>query len=413
VNARKAGEKMLRVKNEDVWEQIRILFIGSAILFLANIYFGFDNALPDAISRWESLVHTHAGTLGWVTLSAVGLAIWIHSGDRDVSEAYVRSVRNFTRYGIVIFGGFIISVGLGFAGLGRIYFILMGILAVIASLYIWIAAFFAIGQLRQQPVVSTSHLLITAAMLIASIGSTMGVLLGLEYATGVFFVPGSERIGTHAGVMDTYLLLAAAAIVEFYRQKEAPQRFNRSGLFITIAWSLSMISILLGLLLDLLPAVMASVPLMLLALIVYFARGGWRAFKLNPLKSGNQGWFFFGTLWMLVWGLFFIWVAATYADDFSKVPHWVEIFFVHAAFLGMMTNFLLGVYSQRSRETSHIISWGEPIAMWVFNLGLVVFFALEIVSESKVGSVVMGIGVLLGVFTMIQRLRADKAYWKR
>jgi hypothetical protein len=364
---------MQRVKNEDVWEHIRFLFIGSAILFLANIYFGFDNALPDSIPRWQSLVHTHAGTLGWVTLSVVGLAIWIHTS----------------------------------------FFIIMGIMAVIAALYIWVATFFTIGQLRHQPVVTTSHLLITAALLIASIGSTMGVLLGLEYATGVFFVPGSERIGTHAGVMDTYLLLAAAAIVEFYMQKDTEQRWNRSGMFITIAWSLSMISILLGLLLDLLPAVMASVPLMLLALIVYIARGGWRAFKLNPLKSGNQGWFFFGSLWILIWGLFFIWVAATYAEDFSLVPHWVGIFFAHAAFMGMMTNLLLGVFSKRSQEASHILSWGEPVAMWVMNLGLVIFFALEILSENKVGSAVMGVGVLLGVFTMIQRLRAEKAYWKR
>jgi hypothetical protein len=404
---------MQRVKNEDVWEHIRFLFIGSAILFLANIYFGFDNALPDSIPRWQSLVHTHAGTLGWVTLSVVGLAIWIHTGDHDVSDAYVRKVRNLSRLGIAIFGGFILSVGLGFAGLGRSFFIIMGIMAVIAALYIWVATFFTIGQLRHQPVVTTSHLLITAALLIASIGSTMGVLLGLEYATGVFFVPGSERIGTHAGVMDTYLLLAAAAIVEFYMQKDTEQRWNRSGMFITIAWSLSMISILLGLLLDLLPAVMASVPLMLLALIVYIARGGWRAFKLNPLKSGNQGWFFFGSLWILIWGLFFIWVAATYAEDFSLVPHWVGIFFAHAAFMGMMTNLLLGVFSKRSQEASHILSWGEPVAMWVMNLGLVIFFALEILSENKVGSAVMGVGVLLGVFTMIQRLRAEKAYWKR
>lgn len=401
---------MRRVKNEAVWEHIRVLFIGSAILFLANIYFGFDNALPDSIPRWQSLVHTHAGTLGWVTLSVIGLAIWIHTGEQDVSEAYVRRVKNLSRFGIAIFGGFIISVGLGFAGLGRSIFILMGILAVIASLYIWAATFYAIGQLRRQPAITTSHLLISAALLIASIGSTMGVLLGLEYATGVFFVPGSERIGAHAGVMDTYLLLAAAAIVEFYRQKDDPQRWNRSGMFITIAWSLSMLTILLGLLLDLLPAVMASVPLMLLALIVFFARGGWRSFKLNPLRSGNQGWFFFGTLWILIWGLFFIWVAATYAEDFSLVPHWVGIFFAHAAFIGMMTNLLLGVHSQRSQGTSHILTWGEPLAMWLINLGLVLFFALEIISESKVGSAVMGIGVLLGVFTMIQRLRADKAY---
>jgi hypothetical protein len=399
---------MHRVKNENVWNQIRMLFIGSSILFLANIYFGFDNALPDSIPRWQTLVHTHAGTLGWVTLSVIGLAIWIHTGEREVSGAYVRRIKNLSRFGIAIFGGFIISVGLGFAGFGRSFFILMGILGVIAAIYIWTAAIFSIGQLRQQQVVATSHLLISAALLIASLGSTMGVLLGLEYATGVFFVPGSERIGTHAGVMDTYLLLAAAAIVEFYMQKDTSQRWNKSGMFITVAWSLSMISILLGLLLDLLPALMASVPLMLLALIVFLARGGWRPIKLNPLRKGNQGWFFFGTIWIVVWGLFFIWIAATFADDISLVPHWASVFFVHSAFVGMMTNLLLGVYSQHSQGARDTFSWGEPLAMWLINLGLVLFLALEIISESRVGSVVMGIGILLGVFTMIQRLRAER-----
>ena len=66
-----------RVNNDAVWQQIRTLFLGSAVLFLANIYFGFVNAIPDSIPRWQALVHTHSGTLGWVTLSVIGLAIWI------------------------------------------------------------------------------------------------------------------------------------------------------------------------------------------------------------------------------------------------------------------------------------------------------------------------------------------------
>jgi len=35
---------MLPVKNNAVWNQIRILFLGSATLFLTNIYFGFDKS---------------------------------------------------------------------------------------------------------------------------------------------------------------------------------------------------------------------------------------------------------------------------------------------------------------------------------------------------------------------------------
>jgi hypothetical protein len=173
-----------------------------------------------------------------------------------------------------------------------------------------------------------------------------------------------------------------------------------------------MVSILLGLLLDVLPLIMLSLPLMLLALIVFVVRGGWRAFKLNPLKKGYGGWFFFGTIWIIIWGLFFIWVAAVYAEDIASVPHWVAVFFVHSAYVGMMTNLLLGVFSVRSQEANHVLSWAEPLAMWLINLGLVIFLALEINSESRVGAVVMGVGVLLGVVLMILRLRSSDGYKK-
>ena len=129
-----------------------------------------------------------------------------------------------------------------------------------------------------------------------------------------------------------------------------------------------MVSILLGLLLDALPLIMVSLPLMLIALIVFVVRGGWRAFKFNPLKKGYGGWFTFGTIWIIIWGLFFIWVAATYAEDIASVPHWVAVVFVHAAFVGMMTNLLLGVFSVRSQDASHVLSWAEPLAMWLTNL---------------------------------------------
>ena len=72
-----------RVKNESVWQSLKILFIGSLLIFLINIYFGFDNSLTvGEIDRWQSLIHLHAGSVGWITLSAIGIAIWISTGDR-------------------------------------------------------------------------------------------------------------------------------------------------------------------------------------------------------------------------------------------------------------------------------------------------------------------------------------------
>ena len=47
--------------------------------------------------------------------------------------------------------------------------------------------------------------------------------------------------------------------------------------------------------------------------------------------------------------------------------------------------------------------------MWLIILGLLVFLGLEIASESKTGAIIMGIGVLMGVLTMILRLASSSS----
>jgi len=114
---------------------------------LANIYFGYDNALTvSGIPRRQSLIHTHAGTLGWVTLSVIAIATWLITAERQVTDDYVRKVNNLTRYGIWIFGGYIIAFGLAFAGLGRIFFMIMPIFGLAATIYIWTKAVFSALQ---------------------------------------------------------------------------------------------------------------------------------------------------------------------------------------------------------------------------------------------------------------------------
>ena len=54
--------KIQGVRNPSVWRQLKILFIGSALLFLINIYFGFDNALTAGdIPRSQSLIRLSIG----------------------------------------------------------------------------------------------------------------------------------------------------------------------------------------------------------------------------------------------------------------------------------------------------------------------------------------------------------------
>ena len=104
----------------------------------------------------------------------------------------------------------------------------------------------------------------------------------------------------------------------------------------------------------------------------------------------------------------FIFAAVSFAEDISASPPWFYFVFSHTAFVGMMTNLLLGAYALRTANTKHVVAWGEPVSMWLINLGLLAFFTLKIVADIRLGAMVMGTGVLLGVGTMLIRLRADR-----
>ena len=400
---------MIRAKNDTVWGQIRILFLASALLFLVNIFFGFDNALTaGAIPRWQILVHTHAGTLGWVTLSALGLTFWFFTGQREVGPAYERRVTLFTRLAIAVFAGYVLSFGLAF-GRGRPWFYLLPLFGISSSLVIWMAAVFAVLELRRQPGATTSQVLMSAGLLVAALGSTVGVLLGLEYLVG-FFVPGSDRLGAHAAVMDAYLLLFVAAIVEGFLGKKRTARWRWPGLALAAVWSLAAIALLVGLLFGSSLGLL-FVPLLLLGLVIFLARTGWRALRAGPFGDGPQRWFFFGTVWATLWLLFFIYIGATYAQNLAAIPEWVGVVFQHSSFVGTMTNLLLGVYAFRSQNAAYILRRAETAAMWLINLGLPAFLALDVAAGSRLGAIVMGTGVLLGVGIMVARLLLSDLRW--
>lgn len=397
-----------RVQNDAVWGVLRTLFMGSALLFLINIYFGFDNGLTTGeIPRWQSLIHLHAGSIGWITLSLIGLAIWIFTDQREVSEVYARRTRALAWIGVLAFGAYIVSFGITFSVRGT--FALLPVFGSVSMLVIWAGAIFALSQLRQQPVVTTAHLLVAGGLLVAGVGATMGVLLGLERVVGQFLSIAGESRGTvHAAMMDGYLILVAGGIVEWFLQKEPTKRWTWPGLLQAAAWTVGAILVPFAFLLDLLD-ILAPIFSMLLVvgLLFFLARAAWRAIGKGPLGKGVHPWGFFGTLWMLVFVVLLIYAAMVLAADPSAAPQWFGAVFVHSGFVGMMTNLLLGVFSARTQEKREVLPWGEPAALWLVNLGLVVFFALHIAADSRLGAIVMGIGVLLGVAAMIWRLLAS------
>ncbi len=176
-------------------------------------------------------------------------------------------------------------------------------------------------------------------------------------------------------------------------------------MFLTVAALLVPFGFLLGLVEELVP----FFGLLLAAgLVTFLIRTGRRALAYNPRHGGIRAWTWFGSLWVVMFVVLFIFAAVSFTEDITAAPFWFYVVFSHTAFVGMMTNLLLGVYALRTANTKHVVAWEESASMWLINLGLLTFFALKIAADIRLGAIVMGIGVLLGVGTMLLRLRADR-----
>lgn len=398
------------VRNRTVWNQVRIIFLGAAILFLINNYFGFDNALTVGdIPRGQLLIHLHAGSIGWITLSAIGLAIWLLTGQREVTQTYEGRVRLLGWAAVILFALYIPNFWIAFSrGQGPLLY-LLPIFGAGAVLILWASAIFALAQLRQQEMLTTVQLLISGALLVAAIGATVGMLLGMERAIGQFLpLPEGDRVGAHAGMMDTYLFLVASAIIEWFTFKGQNKRWTIPGLIQAVFWAVGATLVPIAFFLNAVDQLLPIFGIMLiLGLLIFLVRVAWRAVLMGPVGEWPRPWAFFGTLWLVVdIGLF---LYAVSSPDFESLPFWFGATFAHAGFVGMMTNLLLGVLSARSQEAREVWSWGEPAAMWTINIGLLVFIGLKLAADIRLGAILMGIGVVLGVVTMILRLRASGA----
>ncbi|UCD99328.1 MAG: hypothetical protein JSV42_00975 [Chloroflexota bacterium] len=398
-----------RVKNESVWQSLKILFMGSLLIFLINIYFGFDNSLTvGEIERWQVLIHLHGGSVGWITLSAIGIAIWIVTGERDVTPGYERNVRALVWAAVLIFAGYVPTFGLAFSRPSGFLVSLLPVFGSGAVIVLWISAVFSFAQFKHQPVVTTVHYLAAGALLTAAIGATVGMLLGLERVIGQFLpLPSADRVGAHAGMMDTYLFLVASAIVEWSTRKEAA-RWTWAGLLQALLWMVGAAIVPIAFFLNIVEQVLPVFGLMLLlGMVIFLFRFAWRALINLPIGGGVKPWVFFGTLWLIIYMGLFLYAVVGTGGDFSVIPPWYFALFAHAGFVGMMTNLLFAVVSSRGQEAASVMSWGEPLSLWTINLGMLLFFGLKVAFDIRVGAVFMGIGVLLGVFTMFRRLLAS------
>lgn len=396
-----------RVTDDAVWRHTKTVFLGALVLFLVNISLGIGNVFTSGgIPRWQFLTHLHAGTIGWVTLSVIGATIWLFTAGRTVSATYARRIQWLAWASILVFAGYVASFGISFYVAGDAMYLLPAV-GTAAMLVIWAVAAFALTQVRRQPVVTTVHVLVTGGLLLAAVGATMGVLAGLQNAIGAFlpFEAGSI-VSAHRGPMEVYFLIIASALGEWAVLRDDAGRWTGAGMAQAVLWVVAGLSFPLGVFLGLEPLFIVGFLFGLILLpLVFLGRVGWHALRTNPTTPGVAGWHFFGTLWFAV---FVVGVVGLLFGGVGETA-WGEVVIFHSLFIGVMTNLLFGVLAGATPGARSFHEWADPAAKWLLNLGLVFFFATEILTGSPHGALVMGLGVLLGVGTMAHRLMDESA----
>lgn len=394
------------VSDPRVWNSIRWLYMGAGVLFLANITLGIVNVFtPGALPRGQLLSHFHAGTIGWITLSIIATMLWVFTAGRQVAANVAAFITGLTVVSILAVAGYIAAFGLVFNGDGPFW--LLPLFGVPSWLVILAATIFAGTQFKHQAVVTTVHLLFFGALLVASLGATMGVLQGLSYVRGSYpGPPGADGLGAHAGPMEMYLGLAFAGLAELLVGRNWEQRWTKAGMTQMV---LSVVGGYLGsiaLYANIGPLIPLGLLLYLVSFGIYFARIGWRTFTVNPFKPGRAAAIFWGGLAYPFNIILFVILVALFFVPGNPLPHDLGVIFAHVSFIGAGTNFILATQSVYGDRGAPVHKWQGP-AHWLLNLGMLVFFAGEVMAERREGALVMAVGVLAALFIVWSRLGAS------
>lgn len=372
--------------NAQVQRSIRWLYLGSGLLFLATIALGFVNVFsPDAIPHAQTLAHFHAGSIGWVTLSIIATTLWAFTAGRDPGEAVANVASLIAGIGTVVVAGYIAAFGLAFSGNGPYWMLpLFGI----PSGLVIISAFIFTLQQRRHVEWTAPHLLLSGALLVASLGATMGILIGLSYSDMFDVFPATANVvGTHAGPMDMYISLGFAAIAErLLGGTGVASRWAKTQVALGV---LSAFVISGALFTATEPLIPVALLLFLVSFIIFFVRIGHKAFAHKPTDGVRTATLFGGVFFPLYIGMF-VFLVAKYFSQGLDAPHELVVAFQHVTFVGMATNLLLATHARFSAATG-----GLRISVFVLNAGLVLFLAGALAAGDRYSAIIMGFGVLM------------------
>ncbi len=376
---------------------VRNLFRAALVIFVITVVIGILNGLD----VWEPprntlLTHVHAGTLGWITLSVFGGAIWMFGSADDRSS---NLLANLSIAALALYVLAFWSVDLTTSSVQRP---IGGTLAFIAIvwMFVWVL------RAHRGKTWTVSEYGMALALLFLVIGAVLGVALGLQLAD-VEVVPAenADSLGeAHPAAMVVgYVILAAVAMVEWLlRGGRVPTVSEaKSGVVQMSLIFLAGVLGMLGLLLDNDAMLQANVPLEVIGLIILI----WRLRSLlAPSQWGGPipGIMARTAVVGLILGVALLaYVVSLFVSgaEFEEVAPWL-LAMDHINFIMVMTNLIFAMMATASLVSdtaNRLIFWGANTGVLGFAVGLFT----ENATLKRIFTPILGAALLFGIYTYL------------
>jgi hypothetical protein len=385
-----------------------IIFTLTALLGLANA-----TQIFGALDRNTLLTHLHSGTLGWITMGVIGIAIWIFAREgEDLFAPVMLSAASTAAYVMAFWSGIFILRGV------------FGLSELAVIVYWW---WFVYTRAKAQGGIGRldiSKLSVVLGLTTLVIGSTLGVIVQVLLATGTAIPTNIDLIGGHATAQTGgYLVLVAAGFAEWQLTGSAKRsRLALAQVYLLFGGGLLLsASLLLSVALgpNLAQALPGVATLLTLAGIAIVAVRVGRAAVAAPWMATT------GTRHVAVAVAFLVLAVILQAilvqqfiaaqGDVTKVSMGLLHALDHSYFVGLMTNAIFGAILITSADRPRLWPWADHVIFWGLNIGAAAFIAVLLVAGSGEGAKpfthpvsfvapIMGLSALLGIATYLMRL---------
>jgi hypothetical protein len=379
-------------------EGVRNLFRAALVIFVITVVIGILNGTD----IWDPprntlLTHVHAGTLGWITLSVFGGAIWMFGAPGDPSARLLAnsSIAALSLYVLAFW-----SVDLTTSSVQRP---IGGTLAFIAIVWVFV---WVLGRKRRQTW-DVAEFGMALALFFLVIGAILGVLLGLQLAD-VEIVAGEsgQRLGdAHPAAMVVgYVILAAVALIEWViRRGNVPSLAeSRAGMVQMLLIFLAGLFAMVGVLIDNEMLLQLNVPFEVVGVFILVWR--LRSF-LAPREWGGpivNAMMRLPVVGLIVGVALFARVVALFVSgaDFEEIIPWL-LAVDHINFIAVVTNLvfaMLALSSNVSERANRVLFWGVAVGIAGFAPALITDNA----TLKRIFTPILGLALLHGIYSYLR-----------